>query len=53
MKFKVETAVAVAFAAVCLSGCASIVAGTSQEIKVVTNPAGVTFLIVWLFESAT
>jgi hypothetical protein len=40
MKFKVETAAAVAFAAVCLSGCASVVEGTSQEIQVNTNPAG-------------
>jgi len=40
MKFKVETAVAVAFAAVCLSGCASVIEGTSQEIQVNTNPAG-------------
>jgi hypothetical protein len=40
MKIKIETAVAVAFAAVCLSGCASVIEGTSQEIKVVTNPPG-------------
>src|SRR5258706_7969663 len=40
MKFKVETAVAVAFAAICLSGCASNISGTTQEIKVVTNPDG-------------
>ena len=40
MKFKVETAVAVAFAAVCLSGCASVIEGTSQEIQVNTNPTG-------------
>ena len=33
-------AAAVSFVAVCLSGCASIVSGTSQEIKVVTNPPG-------------
>ena len=40
MKLSFGAAVAVSFAAVCLSGCASIVSGTSQEIKVVTNPAG-------------
>jgi hypothetical protein len=40
MKLSLGTAFAVSFAAVCLSGCASIVSGTSQEIKVVTNPAG-------------
>jgi hypothetical protein len=31
---------AAVFAAVSLSGCASIISGTSQEIKVVTNPPG-------------
>jgi hypothetical protein len=40
MKLSLGTAAAVSFAAVCLSGCASIVSGTSQEIKVVTNPPG-------------
>ena len=40
MKIRVTTAAAVAIAAVCLSGCASVIEGTSQEIKVVTNPPG-------------
>ena len=40
MKMSLATAAAVSLAAVCLSGCATIVSGTSQEIKVVTNPAG-------------
>ena len=40
MKRSLGAAAAVLFAAVCLSGCASIVSGTSQEIKVVTNPPG-------------
>ncbi|HKX64500.1 MAG TPA: hypothetical protein VJM78_04265 [Rhizomicrobium sp.] len=40
MKLSLGTAAAVSFAAICLSGCASIVSGTSQEIKVVTNPPG-------------
>jgi len=40
MKKSLGTAAAVSFAAICLSGCASIVSGTSQEIKVVTNPPG-------------
>ena len=40
MKRSFGTVVTVSFAAVCLSGCASIVSGTSQEIKVVTNPPG-------------
>ena len=40
MKSKVVTAVAVAFAASCLSGCVSVFEGTSQDISVVTNPVG-------------
>lgn len=40
MKRSMGAAVAVSFTAICLSGCASIVSGTSQEIKVVTNPPG-------------
>jgi hypothetical protein len=36
----IGAATAAAIAAVCLSGCASIISGTSQEIKVVTNPPG-------------
>ena len=42
MKLSLGTAAAVSFAAVCLSGCASIVEGTSQEILVNTNPVGAT-----------
>ena len=40
MKINVTAASAVALAAVCLSGCASVIEGTSQEILVNTNPAG-------------
>ena len=40
MKSVSGVAIAAAIAAVCLSGCASIISGTSQEIKVVTNPPG-------------
>lgn len=40
MKSISGAAIAAAISAVCLSGCASIVSGTSQEIKVVTNPPG-------------
>ena len=40
MKLSLGTAAAVSFAAICLSGCASIVEGTSQEILVNTNPVG-------------
>jgi hypothetical protein len=40
MKSKVAAAVAVAFAASCLSGCVSVFEGTSQDISVVTNPLG-------------
>ena len=40
MKIKFQAAAAVAVAVVCLSGCASVIEGTSQEIKVVTNPPG-------------
>jgi hypothetical protein len=40
MKSVSGVAFAAAIAAVCLSGCASIISGTSQEIKVVTNPPG-------------
>ena len=39
MNIKVTTASAVALAAFCLSGCASVIEGTSQEILVNTNPA--------------
>jgi hypothetical protein len=40
MKSVISAAIAAVFAAVSLSGCASIISGTSQEIKVVTNPPG-------------
>jgi hypothetical protein len=40
MKSVSGAAFAVAITAVYVSGCASIVSGTSQEIKVVTNPPG-------------
>ena len=40
MKMSLGAAAAVSLAAVCLSGCASIVEGTSQEILVNTNPVG-------------
>ena len=40
MKISLGTAAAVSFAVVCLSGCASVVEGTSQEILVNTNPVG-------------
>ena len=40
MKISLGTAAAVSLVAVCLSGCASIVEGTSQEILVNTNPVG-------------
>jgi hypothetical protein len=40
MKSKVAAAVAVAFAASCVSGCSSVIEGTSQEILVNTNPVG-------------
>ena len=40
MKRSMGATVAVSFTAICLSGCASIVSGTSQEIKVVTNLPG-------------
>ena len=40
MKLSLGTAAAVSFAAIFLSGCASIVEGTSQEILVNTNPVG-------------
>jgi hypothetical protein len=40
MKSVIGAATAAVFAAVSLSGCASIISGTSQEIKVVTNPPG-------------
>jgi len=38
MKSVIGAATAAALASVCLSGCANIISGTSQEIKVVTNP---------------
>lgn len=40
MKLSLGTAAAVSLAVVCLSGCASVVEGTSQEILVNTNPVG-------------
>lgn len=40
MKRSMGAAVAVSFAAVCLSGCVSVFEGTSQDISVVTNPPG-------------
>ena len=40
MKWNSGTAMAVTFAAVCLSGCVSVFEGTSQDISVVTNPTG-------------
>ena len=40
MKSVSGAAIAAAISAVCLSGCASIISGTSQEIKINTNPAG-------------
>jgi hypothetical protein len=40
MKSKIGTATAVTVAAFYLSGCASVIEGTSQEILVNTNPAG-------------
>ena len=40
MKSNFQAAAAAAVAALCLSGCASVIEGTSQEIKVVTNPPG-------------
>lgn len=40
MKLSLGTAVAVSFAAICLSGCVSVFEGTSQDISVVTNPSG-------------
>jgi len=40
MKSVIGAATAAVFAAVSLSGCASIISGTSQQIKVVTNPPG-------------
>lgn len=43
MTFK--SAAAVAAACVCLSGCAAVFDGTSQEIMVSTNPAGATCTI--------
>ena len=36
---KIQAAAAV-FASICLSGCASIVSGTSQQITINTNPPG-------------
>ena len=39
MKLKIKAAAA-ALAVICLSGCASIVSGTSQSILVNTNPPG-------------
>jgi len=42
MEFKIHTAAAVLIAASSLAGCASVIDGTSQEIQVVTNPAGAT-----------
>lgn len=41
MKSNLMAAIAAAFAATCLAGCASIVSGTSQQIMVNTNPPGV------------
>jgi hypothetical protein len=40
MKSKIVAALAVAVAASCVSGCSSIIEGTSQEILVNTNPPG-------------
>jgi hypothetical protein len=40
MKLRIRTALAVIFAASSVTGCASIIEGTSQEILVNTNPAG-------------
>jgi uncharacterized protein YceK len=40
MKLKLGAAMAVVAGACSLSGCASVIDGTSQEIQVVTNPSG-------------
>jgi hypothetical protein len=40
MKFGLMATMAAAGMAVSLAGCSSVIEGTSQEIKIVTNPAG-------------